>query len=457
MRASRCEKLACGRFSDNACVAAGKRRGFCRPRPAVVTATRGRQAGGVRIAVAVGVLLLLGALAGLGWWYQMRQQHAPGQAAGTLTVDVTSTADRGPGTLREALFIVASANGKADVRLRVNRIAPETPLPPLVNPHGVRIIGQQGNTQIDAHALGGAPVLDVAGANTSLESLQVSNCPGSAILLRATQFRLRASTIEGCDVGVDVAENAGDVLLERNLFSGDRIGVRFAASTRNGVVVGNTFLHSRDAGVWAVRAEPDARGSAIAVRENHFEGNRSGVVAANVGVLIERNEFDGDAESGVHLLGAGAVVRGNHVTGGAGMGVMADNASDDVIDNNELDHLAAYGVMLRGSASILVRANRVHNCAYGLAFVLGDPRRPSTAAGNTIIAPQFNGIDVIGDSPILRDNQVLQARAYALHVVDFERPDGVRVTAHPTLENNNFHAESATVAAGEARGTARQR
>ena len=411
----------------------------------------------VRIVVSIAVLLLLGALAGLGWWYQTRQPRAPGQAPGTLTVDVTSAADRGPGTLREALFIVAATNGRADVRLRVKSIAPETPLPPLVNPHGLHIIGHQGGTQIDGHALSGSPVLDVAGVNTSIEGLHFRNCPASAILLRAAQFHLRGSTIEGCDVGVDVAENAADVLLEHNLFSGDRIGVRFAASTRNGVVVGNTFSHSRDAGVWAVRAEPDVRGNPIALRENHFESDRSGVVAANVGVLIERNQFEADTESGVHLLGAGAIVRGNHVTGGAGMGVMADNASDDVIDNNELDHLGAYGVMVRSSASILVRANRIHNCAYGMAFVLGDPHRPSTGADNTIIGPQFNGIDVVGDSPILRNNQVLQARAYALHVVDFARPDGVKVMAHPVLENNNFPAETTAVAAGEARGTVQQR
>src|ERR1700752_4443048 len=187
----------------------------------------------VRIAIAVAVLLLLGGLAALGWWYQTRQQRVAGQAIGTLAVDVTSAADRGPGTLREALFVVAAANGKADVHLKVQSIAPETPLPPLVNPHGVRILGQAGSgTQIDAHALGGAPVLDVAGANTSIEGLQLHDCQGSAFLLRAAQFRLRGSTIAACDVGVDVAENASDVLLERNRFSGDRIGVRFAASNR---------------------------------------------------------------------------------------------------------------------------------------------------------------------------------------------------------------------------------
>jgi len=196
----------------------------------------------VRIAIAVAVLVLLGGIAALGWWYQTRQQRLAGQATGTLAVDVTSAADRGPGTLREALFIVAAANGKADVRLKVPSVAPETPLPPLVNPHGVRIIGQEGGgTQIDGHALGGAPVLDIAGANTSIEGLQLRNCQGSAILLRAAQFHLRGSTIEACDVGVDVAENASDVLLERNTFTGDRVGLRFAAATRNSAVVGNTF------------------------------------------------------------------------------------------------------------------------------------------------------------------------------------------------------------------------
>jgi parallel beta-helix repeat protein len=409
----------------------------------------------VRILVSVAVLLLLGGLAALGYWYQTRQQHAAGQPAGALTVDVTSGADRGPGTLREALFIVAAASNKADVVLKVKSIAPETPLPPLVNPHGVRILSQQGGAQIDGHALSGGPLLDVAGADTSIEGVDLRNCRGSAIVLRASQFRLRASRIEACDVGVDVAENASDVLLERNRFSDNRIGVRFAASTHNAVVIGNTFANNHDAGLWAVRAEPDARATAVTVRENHFDGERSGVVTANVAILIERNEFGSDAETGIHLLGAGALVRGNHVSGGAGMGIVAENARETVIDNNELDHLGAYGIMVRNSASVLVRANRVHNCGYGMAFVLGDAHRPSTAADNTIIAPQFNGIDVIGDSPILRNNQVLQPHAYALHVTDFEPPDGARVSAHPVLENNNFRANSTAVAAGEAPGRTR--
>jgi len=47
--------------------------------------------------------------------------------------------------------------------------------------------------------------------------------------------------------------------------------------------------------------------------------------------------------------------------------------------------------MVRGSANALVHGNRIHNCGYGMAFVLGDPAKPSTVVENTIIEPQFNG------------------------------------------------------------------
>jgi hypothetical protein len=120
------------------------------------------------------------------------------------------------------------------------------------------------------------------------------------------------------------------------------------------------------------------------------------------------------------------------------MGIVAENATGAVIDANELEGLAAYGVMVRGSANTLVRANRLHNCGYGLAFVLGDARSASTAVENTIIEPKYNGIDVIGDSPILRHNQVLRPHAYALHVEDFQPPNGPKVHSQPFLDNNDF-------------------
>ncbi len=391
-----------------------------------------------RSLVAIGVFVLLGGLAALGHWYVT--QRAPPQRSSekTVLVHVTNAGDRGPGTLREALFLVASAKGPTSISIEIPKISLETALPAFVNGNGVRLVGQASGAEIDAQALNAGPVLDISGSNTSIEGITIKNCPATAILVRAVRFRLSASTIESCDVAVEVAENASDTLLERNHFQKDRLGVRFGASGHNSVVANSEFVENKDAGVWAVRSAPDSHDDVIGIHDNKFTEDGTAIVTGNVPVLIERNDFINAHEADVHVVGAGAVIRGNRINGGASMGIVVENTRGTIIENNEMEGLAAYGVMVRGSSNTLVRANRIHNCGYGIAFVLGDPRSVSTAVDNTIIEPKFNGIDVIGDSPNLRGNQVLRAHAYALHVEDFQPPNGSKVLAQPFLENNNF-------------------
>jgi len=172
------------------------------------------------------------------------------------------------------------------------------------------------------------------------------------------------------------------------------------------------------------------------VKENSWLVTRSSV--GNVSVIAERNELINAREAAIHVVGSGAQVRSNRISGGASMGIVAENAKAAIIDDNEIDGLSAYGIMVRGSSNTLVRNNRVHNCGYGMAFVLGDAQNPTTAVENTVIEPKFNGIDVVGDSPILRRNRVLRPRALALHVEDFQPPGGQKITAKPFLDNNAF-------------------
>jgi parallel beta-helix repeat protein len=353
-------------------------------------------------------------------------------------VHVTNAGDRGPGTLREALFIVAGATGPTNISIEVPVINLETALPALVNGHGVKLTGQAQGARIDAQVLNSGPVFDISGPNTSIEGVTISNCPAAAILVRAVHFKLSASTIESCDVGVEVAENASDTLLERNHFAKNRLGIRFGASGHNSAVANNEFLTDKDAGLWAVRSAPDSHDDVIGIHDNKFTEDQIGIVAGNIPVLVERNDFINAHEADVHLVGAGAVIRANRINGGAAMGIVAENARGAVIDDNEIEGLTAYGVMVRGSSNTLVRSNRLHNCGYGLAFVLGDARSVSTAVDNTIIEPKFNGIDVIGDSPILRRNQVLRPHAFALHIEDFQPANGQKVQSQPFLDNNNF-------------------
>jgi parallel beta-helix repeat protein len=391
-----------------------------------------------RSVIAIGVFVLLAVVVAAGHWYETKRVQPGNTTEKDVTVHVTNAGDRGPGTLREAMFIVAGATGPRTISIEIPSIKLETALPALVSGRGVRLVAQAAGTVIDAQALNAGPVFDVSGPNTAIEGITVSKCPAAAILVRSVHFRLSAATIESCDVGVEVAENASDTLLERNHFTKNRVGIRFAASGHNTAVANNEFKESKDAGLWAVRSAPDSHDDVIGVHDNKFTEDTAGIVAGNIPVLVERNDFINAHESDVHVVGAGAVIRGNRINGGAAMGIVAENASGAVIDDNELEGLTAYGVMVRGSTNTLVRSNRLHNCGYGLAFVLGDKAKVSTAVDNTIIEAKFNGIDVIGDSPILRRNQVLRAHAYALHVEDFQPPNGQKVQSQPFLDNNNF-------------------
>ena len=396
-----------------------------------------------RIVVAVSVFLLLGVVVAGGSWYETHHPKPPPATEKQVLVHVTNTGDRGPGTLREALFVVASASGPASIAIDVPRIEVETTLPALVNGHGVHVEGQQGGTQIVAKALGSGPVLDVSGPDTTIEGVTITDCPAAGILVRAIRFHLVSASISSCDVGVDVAENASQILLERSHFTKDRIGVRLAASGHGSSVINSEFTDDKDAGLWAVRSASDSHDEPVGIHDNKFTADGTGIVAGNVPVLIERNEFINANEADVHLVGNGAVVRGNHSNGGAAMGIVAENARGATIEGNELEGVAAYGVMVRNSSNILVRSNRLHNCGYGLAFVLGAAGGASTAVDNEIIEPKFNGIDIVGDSPILRRNQVLRPHAFALHVEDFQPPGGgEKVQSKPFLDNNTFEKPS---------------
>jgi parallel beta-helix repeat protein len=352
-----------------------------------------------RSVIAIGVFVLLAVVVAAGQWYENKRVQPGNTSEKDVTVHVTNAGDRGPGTLREALFLVAGATGPRTISIEIPSIKLETALPALVSGRGVKVVGQTTGTVIDAQALNAGPVFDISGPNTAIEQLTISKCPAAAILVRSIHFRLSTTTIESCDVGVEVAENASDTLLERNHFTKNRVGIRFAASGHNTAVANNEFKESKDAGLWAVRSAPDSHDDVIGVHDNKFTEDTAGIVAGNIPVLVERNDFINAHESDVHVVGAGAVIRGNRINGGAAMGIVAENASGATI---------------------------------------GDKAKVSTAVDNTIIEAKFNGIDVIGDSPILRRNQVLRAHAFALHVEDFQPPNGQKVQAQPFLENNNF-------------------
>jgi hypothetical protein len=402
-----------------------------------------------RLWITLLVVILLGAFVVLARWYAPRRL-TPALSPQSLTLAVISGADRGAGTLREALFTADAAASPASIQIRVPTITLQSALPPIVNPHGIRIGPADGLTSggvhIDARAISAAtPVFDVDAERTVLADLSIQGCAGTAVLVRAARFTLSGTSISACDVGVEIATSAGRIALERNHFEHDRIGVRFTAPSPDSELVKNEFA-ANETGLWMVASQA-AQGSAargsLGVHDNQFVADRTDIVVGNLPALVEQNEFDSVRESAIHIVGAEAVVRRNRISTGSAGGIVVENAPGAIIEANELDHLQGYAILLRGSSDSLVRDNRIQSCGYGMAFVLGDAHRPDTAVDNTIIDLKYNGIDIIGDSPILRGNHVLQARVMPLHIVDFSPPQGPTVHSQPLLEKNDLRAGAA--------------
>jgi parallel beta-helix repeat protein len=402
-----------------------------------------------RAVSALVALVLLLAFVGLARWFGPTRS-APVLNSGRLVVKVVASTDGGPGSLREALFAADAAATAATILIQVDRIVLESALPPIVNTHGVEIAGPSAGAELDAHAVAAtAAVLDIDAENASVARIALRHCAGTAVLVRGRRFHLSDSIIEGCDVGVEVAANASEIVLERNHFNGDRIGVRFSAASRNSQVVRNEFSGSVEAALWLVASESNgAADAAVGVHDNQFNGDRTGVVLGNVPAVLEHNDFTAMREAAVHAVGQGVILRNNRVLSGAAAGFLVENAADVLIEGNDLTHLDGYGILMRGAANGLLRNNRIHSCAYGLAFVLGVPQKPSTAADNTLIDLKYDGIDVVGDSPVLKGNQVLQARALPLHIQDFTQPNGQTVHSQPLLDKNTLQGAATAVASG---------
>ena len=177
------------------------------------------------------------------------------------------------------------------------------------------------------------------------------------------------------------------------------------------------------------------------------------MLAANVPVLIERNELLDSREAAMQLMGAGAIVRGNRISGGAGDG----HRRGERARRSHREQRARRPGCLRHHGQGLGRhaaCEAIACTTAAMAWRSCSARSPSTAIDNTIIEPKFNGIDVIGDSPVLRGNQVLRPRALALKVVDFTPEGGEKVRSQPFLEGNNFDARGTIIATGKTAASA---
>lgn len=349
---------------------------------------------------------------------------------------VISGRDSGGGTLREAITAAARHKGRVRIVINTARIVLLSPLPSLVNADGVVVDALGSRCEIDAAAIGAIPVLQIAAPGSTISGLRIRNARDAAILVRAPRVTLRDVQVHDSADGI-VLSGARGTLIERALLERNTNGVRVDGTSPGATIRGCTFRRHDGAGIWAVTgARNDAVG--LRVENNTFRDDRVSIVLVNLAAAVTKNDIRGAVENGMYFMQSRSSVRSNRILGGRGGGILGDRADNLRVEQNEIDHNGAVGIMVRSCRNAGVQRNVVYANAYGIASIFGDPAAPNVIADNLVMSHRIDGVFIVGSSPLLRSNRLLQNGGAAARVLDFVPWSGPRIASDPRFDANTL-------------------
>jgi hypothetical protein len=360
----------------------------------------------------------------------------PPELRADAALEVISGRDSGGGTLREAITAAARHPGRVRIVIRPARITLLSPLPPLVNADGIVLDASESRCELDAANIGDIPAVQITSPNTTISGLRVRNARDAAILVRAPRATIRDVAIRDSADGV-VLSGASDSAVERSAFDRNGNGVRIEGSSPRAAIRGCTFRNHDGAAIWAVSsARSDA--PVLRIENNTFRDDRISIVVVNLAATIAKNDIRGAVENAIYLMQSRSSIRSNRVLGGAAGGILADRADNVRVEQNEVDHNASVGILVRSSRNAGVRRNVVYANAYGIASIFGDRGAPNVIADNLVMNHRVDGVFIVGSSPLLRANRLLQNGGAAARVLDFVPWDGPRIASDPRLDGNTL-------------------
>ncbi len=387
-----------------------------------------------RDAALVSVVALLGLVALLEARIRVLRPSVEPRTAVELLV--TSSRDRGPSTLREALFEADRLSHRALIVLAVPRIEVRTPLPAVVNSHGVVIEGRRETVVIDGSELGGGPVLKISAPFSRLSKLRFVGSPEAAVVVTEPGVKIEQVDFVECGTAILVGSRAADLAVRSGTFEGSGLGIVMRDFAAGVTVSDNRFSGHREAAIWAVLASPLGHSRRpLTIEGNTFSADQISVVAGNVPLHVVNNDFVGARESALSLFGSGARVRGNRIQGGLRNGVVAVETFGLELSDNEIDHNQAVGILLNRGGKSVVHGNRLYENGYGVVSVFADDGS-DTLSENSLVDHRIDGLVVIGGSPVVRGNRMVGNRSAALRILDYLALDSRSVRAQPFLDDN---------------------
>lgn len=327
--------------------------------------------------------------------------------AGATVFIVTTTADSGDGSLRQAILDANALGGADQVHFNipnpgVHTISPLSPLPSVTGALDIDATTQPGYAGVPLIELDGtnagasADGITIAANNSAVRGFVINRFGGNGILLTAGNAVIVGNYIGVNSAGTAISANGGDGLNASG--GGNTIGGT-AAAARN-VISGNVD------------------GITLAGGNNVVEGNYIGTDVA--GTASIGNTADGIVLSGGanNVIGGTAAGAGNVVSGNGHAGINLTGGSGATIEGN-LIGLDASGTvaMPNGSFGVLISGAAANNNA------IGDV---AAGAGNTIAFHVTNVAALHGTGNSIRGNSIYSGSALGIDLND----DGVTANDH---------------------------
>ncbi|MDX1518298.1 MAG: right-handed parallel beta-helix repeat-containing protein [Woeseiaceae bacterium] len=382
------------------------------------------------------LLVVLGTLAGIG---KMLQSVGDSDGGVPEEISVTSRADRGPGSLRAALFAAMKAPHPVTIRLSVDSIDIDVPLPPIAA-DGTRIVGDAEGPVLLRRAPGNVSaeaLLRVDADDVSVHHVAIDAAGKPAIFVQGARARLDTIDVMNSSIAIESLDS-DELTVVDSEFSDNDFGVRLGGSRATATIRGNVFRGSRQSGIWVAlaTADPDAD-SDIHIHDNRFVGGRDGIVAVNVLADVRGNRVSGFAHAGINLLDARATVVGNQVLDSKGIGIHVSRLRDSAINANEVARNEQVGILIVDAYGLQVDGNQVYRNGYGIAAVGLQPIDASVQR-NTLSSQSIDGLIAIGESPFIDGNHSIENAQAGIRIMNLVRPGQPTIAAEPRLANNTL-------------------
>jgi hypothetical protein len=353
---------------------------------------------------------------------------APGKSMSASFV-VNSGADAGPGTLRDAILAADRLSESAHILIEAKHIVIDSPLPALINPHGIVLEAGSNAGVIDAGHVAKGAALQVNAPASVVRGISIVNAHDLGIFDNAPGLEISGVTITASKTGIALGAGAKGGNIRTCVFERNETGISADGAVRDIAIISSIFRNNSRAGFWFVGAAEHDETPLVRITDGMFERNTNGVVLANRPTLIQKTRFMGNLQSAILILGGSARIEDSEIRNSGGTAISVTDGHVAMLHNTVSDNPMT-AIMVHDS-QVSIERNTLTGNGSGIVAILSHDNSSALIKDNIVSKSSADAITIIGGSPSVQHNQLTENHSAGVRVLDLVyAKGGVKATPH---------------------------